>query len=248
MLYQPFPTTGVLFQHLDLNKSQLAGLTGGESDAVYAYIMSSVVLDGDTLRQKGTGPNFQGGYITLCTCKHRMRTSLPSDEWPNKWVAGFTSVRCGGRHCLFYLAQVKNAHESQAELWYSDALPKRTRREKSASYSKLGDLYEPKPELDSMTRFDPGHYHPPIAGHRHHTHACDNGWRIDIDYSRKRLKLKAKRAASLLVGDPRFSFLWSKPLLYVSGSWRQTIYGTLDEFFQDLNEAPSRERVSWRGR
>ena len=48
--------------------------------------------------------------------------------------------------------------------------------------------------------------------------------------------MKAKRQPSLLVCDPEFSFLWRKPLLYMDGRWRQTIYGTLDEFIQDLTE------------
>ncbi len=237
MLHQSFPTAGPLSQHLDLGKKRIARLIEDEPDIVYAYIMSSVVLDGDELRQTGTGPNFQGSYITLCTCKHRMRTSLSRQEWPGKWVAGFTSVECGGDHWLFYLARVKEAFESQSELWYSDVLPPETLQAKSARYSRLGDLYEPKSELDSVRRFDANQYHMPISRHSHHAHACDNNWRIDINYNGKKLKLKAKRPPSLLVCDPELSFLWRKPLLYVDGSWRHTIYGTLSEFLNDLIQA-----------
>jgi hypothetical protein len=53
--------------HLDAGKRDLPQIVEDGSSAVYAYIMSSVVLDGDNLLQTGTGPNFQGGYITLCT-------------------------------------------------------------------------------------------------------------------------------------------------------------------------------------
>jgi hypothetical protein len=239
MLHQAFPTTDPLCRHLDLSRARLAQRIKDGSDAVFAYVMSSVVPDGGNLLQTGTGPNFQGGYITLCTCKHRMRTSLPTDDWPGTWVAGFTSVECGGRHWIFYLAKVKEAYESQSELWHGDALPEATRHAKSAKYSRLGDLYEPKSELDSVGRYDPEQYHLPVSRHSHHKHSCDNNWRFDIDYSRKRLKVKAKRQPSLLVCDPEFSFLWRKPLLYVDGRWRQTIYGTLDEFLRDLNESPT---------
>lgn len=116
MLHQPFPTTGALCRHLDLSRARLAQMIEGGSDAVYAYIMSSVVLEGGNLLQTGTGPNFQGDYITLCTCKHRMRTGLPAGQWPGMWVAGLTSVECGGRHWLFYLGKVEDAYESQSEL------------------------------------------------------------------------------------------------------------------------------------
>jgi hypothetical protein len=137
MLYQRFPETGVLSQHLDLDKTRLKEMIGGQSDAVYAYDMSTVVLDGGQLRQTGTGPNFRGNYITLCTCKHRMRASLPREDWPNKWIAGFTSLDCGRRHWLFYLAKVREAYESQSELWYSGSLSQQELDAKSARYSKL---------------------------------------------------------------------------------------------------------------
>ena len=92
MCYQQFPTTKPLSENVDKTKAELADLIEDNSDAVYGYVMSSVKLNGKLLRQTGTGPNFQGGCVTLCTCKHRMRTSLPSKEWANKWIAGFTSL------------------------------------------------------------------------------------------------------------------------------------------------------------
>jgi hypothetical protein len=236
MLHQPFPTTGVLSRHLDLSKDRLTQMIESESDAVYAYVMSTVVLERGQLQQTGTGPNFQGGIITLCTCKHRMRTSLPCEDWPNKWIAGFTSLDCGRHHWLFYLAKVKEAYESQSDLWHSDSLPKESLRVKSGRHSSLGDLYEPKSELGSVAQFDPSNYHMPILGHRHHKNANDYMWQIDIDYSRKKLKVKAKRQPSLLIGDPEFSFLWRKPTLYMDGKWRQTIYEGLVDFLDALNE------------
>jgi hypothetical protein len=238
MLYQQFPDTGALSQHLDLDKARLEEMIEGHSDAVYAYVMSTVVLERNQLWQTGTGPNLQGGYITLCTCKHRMRASLPCKDWPNKWVAGFTSLDCGRRHWLFYLAKVKEAHESQSELWYSGSLSDQTLEAKSTRYSTLGDLYEPKSELGAV--YDPGNYHTPISGHRHYSNVNDHKWKIDIDYSRKKLKVKAKRQPSLLICDPEFSFIWRVPSLYVDGSWRQTIYDRLDDFLQDLNVSRSR--------
>jgi hypothetical protein len=237
MLYQPIPTTGILSRHLDLGKARLAQMIEHESDAVYAYVMSTVILEKGQLRQTGTGPNFQGGYITLCTCKHRMRTSLPRKGWPSKWIAGFTGLDCGRHHWLFYLAKVKEAHESQSELWHSGSLPEETLEAKSARYSELGDLYEPKSELGPLSRYDPNSYHTPVSGHSHDV--VRNGdllWRIDIDYRRKKPKVKAKRQPSLLIGDPEFSFLWRKPVLYVNGKWRQTIYEGLVDFLDDLNE------------
>lgn len=245
MLHQPFPTTGVLSQHLDLSKARLTQMIEDKSDAVYAYVMSTVVMESGQLLQTGTGPNFQGGCITLCTCKHRMRTSLECEDWPNKWIAGFTSLDCGRHHWLFYLARVKEAHASQSELWYSKSLPEESLEAKSAKYFPLGDLYEPKSERGSV--FVPTNYHMPILGHRHHKVANDPKWQIDIDYRKKELKVKAKRQPSLLIGDPEFSFLWRKPVLYVEGKWRHTIYEGLVDFLDDLKK-PRRTKHEAAGR
>jgi hypothetical protein len=240
--YQQFPTTGPLLRNLDRTKKELKQLVGGESDAVYAYIMSSVQLEGHEFRQIGCGPNFEGRRITLCTCKHRMRTSLTSDQWRGKWIAGFTSVECGGHHWLFYFARVMEAFESQAELWFSGLLPAEAQRTKSTRASKFGDLYEPKGRLGIETRFDPSHYYPPMDGHNHRNFRHKNTWLIDIDYYRKRLKCKPKQKhpACLLLCDPNFSFIWRHPLLYVDGRWRHRIYGSLDDFFEDLSEGQLR--------
>lgn len=54
MLYQQFPETGVLFEHLDLDKTRLRRMIEGQSDAMYAYVMSTVVLEEDELRHTGT--------------------------------------------------------------------------------------------------------------------------------------------------------------------------------------------------
>jgi hypothetical protein len=81
-----------------------------------------------------------------------MRASLPCEDWPNKWIAGFTSLDCGRRHWLFYLAKVREAYESQSELWYSGSLSQQELDAKSARYSKLGDLYEPKRGLSTSAK------------------------------------------------------------------------------------------------
>ncbi len=241
MLHQPFPTTGVFPGNLDWDKARLRQMIKDGSGGVYAYVMSTVVLKGGEFQQTGCGPNFQGGRLTLCTCKHRMRTSLACEEWKDKWVAGFTSLKCERRHWLFYLARVEEAFESQSELWFW--LPEETRKAKCARFSELGDLYEPKGILVSGARFNPSCYHTPVREHVHHRLGREGMWKIDIDYRRKKLKIEAKLRPALLVGDPKSSFLWRKPLLYVDRRWRQTIYGSTAEFLQDLNVDGDERRV-----
>ena len=194
-----------------------------EPDAVYAYIMSSssVVLDGVNLLRKGTGPNFQGGYITLCTCKHRMRTTLPADEWRGTWVAGFTSVECGGRHWLLYLGKVKEAYESQSELWHSNALPQRRDTQSPPNTPDLATYMNRRVSLTPWAATTPSSTtYQSLSTVIISMPVTTTGDSTSIT-ARKKLKVKAKRQPSLLVLAQEFSFLWRKPLLY--GRWRPGI-------------------------
>lgn len=206
---QPFPTTGLLARNLDLRLPQLRRQLGKPRQPACSYVLRSVQLDRYAMRfeQLGSAPNFQGGRLTLCTCKHQMRASREIDEWCGTWIAGFTG-RCiqGGRHWLFYLTQVEAAFGSHAELW--DALPARVRNAKMAQDHFLGDLFEPRGVLIGKSRFSPARYAEP----KHHTHrmnSCDSGWRNDINY--KHADRYGRPA--LLLGNSRWTFLWRRPMI-----------------------------------
>src|SRR5437016_5075299 len=80
---------------------------------VYAYIVTSITTTTDyQLVQEGNGPNFDGGRITLCTCKHKDRATFHSskdrhDPWKNVWVAGLTSRSADPSRSLAYLMCVE---------------------------------------------------------------------------------------------------------------------------------------------
>lgn len=77
---QPFPDSSKL-RGLSLPnlKRRLRSTTGD----VHSYVVRSVKLNRATkhFAQKGSAPNFQAGYITLCTCKHQMRATQPAESW-----------------------------------------------------------------------------------------------------------------------------------------------------------------------
>jgi hypothetical protein len=131
--YQPFPESGLLSKNKDLNLVQLKEKLGhylNGTDEVYAYILSSVKTENGFFRQTGCAPNFQGGVITLCTCKHQMRTRHDKGKWSGVWVAGFASRAGVGRHHLFYLTKVSTAFESHLELWHHSGLSQKTKQVK----------------------------------------------------------------------------------------------------------------------
>jgi hypothetical protein len=134
-----------------------------------------------------------------------MRTFLCPADWKGKWIAGFTGVRAGGgRNALIYLTKIGHAFESHYDLWYSEEIPAKTKRAKSATTSRYGDLFQPSDELGDP--FDPRSYYPP---HETHTHAESSSWHGDVRYTGR-----SSREAALLVGDPRHSYLWDRPVAF----------------------------------
>src|SRR5437870_251378 len=93
---------------------------GQDDEDTYSYVITTVSNRDGELKQFGCGPNLQGGLLTMCTCKGRMRTFRM--VVPGTWIAGFTdrSEKHGNvRNSLFYMARVLNSPKSQYALWNS---------------------------------------------------------------------------------------------------------------------------------
>jgi hypothetical protein len=206
--YQPAPLVGSqLARNMNTGFEEIASLLISEQDSVaYCYVVRSIATENGVMVQKGSGPNFQGGYMTLCTCKWQMRTYRSTDDWRNVWIVGLAGSKAKTNHAIFYMMKVLVAFESYRELFYSNVLPQDTIRAKAADIHRLGDIYQPL--ADHGDPFSPDAYVPPIANH---SHAPDQ-WHKDINYFNPR----TGRNAALLVGDPEFSFLWEVPRILPS--------------------------------
>jgi hypothetical protein len=203
--YQPFPPATELGGNLNRPLTRLRDYVMGEAP-VYSYVIASMRGHNGQFVQVGCGPNFEGGLITLCTCKHRMRTFRDAGRWNGIWIAGFTSLPTGGgRNFLIYLMRVAHAFGSQRDLWFSTAIPSTVKQTKAAHRNRLGDLY--KPRRREIDPWDPDGYVPPCPNHRH-----AKGWATDINY-----KGVGARHPVLLVGNPRQSLLWNRPMIYYAG-------------------------------
>lgn len=202
---QDFPNNGRLAKNSNLSLSDLKKQVAKKPlEMVYCYVVKTIKTNNSVLEQKGCGPNWQGGLITLCTCKHLMRTYFDPADWKDKWIAGFTSKGNGvnGRNALVYLMQVKNAFESHYDLW--NALPPKTRESKAADRNIYGDVFRPKDNLSISDKHDYTKYCKPES----HVHLNkENSWQKDIRYYYN------NRYAALLVGNPKMSFLWNRPCI-----------------------------------
>ncbi len=200
--FQQLPEVGFLARRLNFSLGELRRSvnTCDSSTPIYCYVMSSVRRRDGILQHYGCGPNWRGGLITLCTCKHFMRSFLDVKKWRGTWVAGFSNVRAGsGANILIYMMRVDRAFESHYELWY--ALPREVRWEKAADrrFNILGDIYRPLGRTTQKIPFSKTGYLQPCPSHVH-----INEWTKDIDY-------KKYRRAAMLVGDEKSSFIWSQP-------------------------------------
>lgn len=104
--------------------------------------------------------------------------------------------------------RVFGAFESHYELWQH--LSAEMRRAKSMALSSYGDLCQPRAVLPpgrTEAFFDPANYVEPCSAHTHHMPDAPDAWKKDVNYSRY------GRHASLLLGDPESSYLWSRPVL-----------------------------------
>jgi hypothetical protein len=231
---QLFPTKGYLFDNLDLTKSDLERRIGHLTGQVRFYTLNSIKEDGaGLLQQTGSGPNFQGGELTLCTCVPHIRAE---PRWANAaewWIAGFTDTklkslrhRSGSLiHYLFYLAKVQVAYTSPAELWH--ALDDRARRKKSTRLHPLGDVFEPNPSSPCKDHHKADHYFPPMLGHDHRMSDLQAIWK-DYDIE----QCPHRRHPRLLRADPSLTFIWQTPLIYKD--YRR--HGTWDSVCKCLSE------------
>lgn len=222
---QRWPVKGPLKENMNKSLEYIRELLSKEKTPLYAYVLTTVkVIDGH-LVQTGSAPNFQGGVITLCTCKHYMRTWRTPEEWKGIWIAGFTgNVLKDGKNYLFYLMKVQEAFMSHRDLWRW--LPPSAREAKNARFNECGDVFEPK--KDSAEPYNPLEYYPPC---NEHVHAKRDLWHKDIDY----INRKTKRRPALLAGNPHQSYLWSKPVIYLKGHPR-TKKWEFEDFIGSLRE------------
>lgn len=205
-LCQRFPTSEPLASNLNLSRDDLIHRIGSQQGTVYCYVLTTVKDAGGVFVQVGSAPNFQGGLVTLCTCKGQMRAGKEVDAWRGIWIAGITGAQAGplGRGYLFYLMRVARAFASHGDLWeWMWAHAPEAAKAKSADKHPLGDVYHPRDTGAGGKPFDPSAY---ILPHRDHPHRVSGEWLKDVDY-----RSGYGRRPALLVGDPYQSFLWSEP-------------------------------------
>lgn len=176
----------------------------------YVYVVTTAeLLPNGVFNQTGSAPNFNGDRVTLCTCKHKDRSSPPPpncrgpyhrDPWQGVWVAGICSATVRRPRALFYLMLIDQTYDSHRAIWVALREP----RAKSAFRNPIGDIYEPLPSATANPWLESS-YEPRFSGHVHDR----NARKYDIQQSFYR----PARHPRLLLGDKRYSYVWSLPAI-----------------------------------
>ncbi len=233
--FQLFPKEGAIAGNMNLGLDKVARVGQDQGDT-YSYVMTTVSNRNGELKQLGCGPNFQGGLLTICTCKGMMRTYR--GVVPGTWIAGFTdrSERHGNvRNTLFYLTRVLNNPKSQYLLWNS--LVRGVREAKAAHIHRLGDVFEPlirASDNNDPALYRPDSYRPPRQDHPHYNDRSGDKpprWHSDINYATK------SGRQSFVVGDPHKTFIWSRPCISFRNGvhpGRTKRWGSFRSFIEEL--------------
>lgn len=145
-------------QNHDLDLGTISSrLQSYRNEIVYVYVVRTCQYDRSINKffLSCNAPNIEGGYISLTSCKHWMRSFKSPEEWLNNfWIAGLTSTQTvnDGLQHLFFLMKIGYSFGSFKELWDSPHIPDATKDEKDASQNILGDFYRLKPNVKKSTR------------------------------------------------------------------------------------------------
>ncbi len=238
--FQDWSSIGQLKQNLNLSLSELQ-LEIDSTEPIYYYVSTSVIrkpTNGHSFLHTSCGPNFEGGILTNFTCRRDIRTWNVDGGWHNKWIAGVTGVNGASdenpnRRYLFYLMQVAEIYHSQMEIWRkeSNILTQEVKQIKNATKNPFGDIFPPLPNASDDDQYCVESYQKPISNHVHYK---DNkGWMKDINYPPN----DSTKQQVYLVGHPKRSYLWSKPLIYLEReqNWRNRTNDNIQHFLTQLS-------------
>ena len=233
--FQSYPISGLLSNNIDKSNQELKRILKDyieSEDLLYYYIVNTLDFQDGKILQKGSAPNFQGDVISLCACKHWMRTFQNIRETDNLWITGLTGknlISQNEGNYLYYLMRVEKKYKSHHDAWKN--LPEKVKNNKNASKNKFGDIIEPKSNI--IDKYDSHSYKNPVKEHPHNKKdkTGNYAWYKDVTQY-------YKKPFVLLFGDPKYSFIWTKPRIkwssknLITEGQRKII---MKEFFNKLN-------------
>ena len=171
------------FDNLNINFTELAELLEGV-ETIYVYPHHLIKLVDGKFEQTRSGPNWEGGVLTMATCKHLLRTYSTLEE---KKVAfcGITNKLDGENH-LMYIGVIDKMFDSNYDLnCYLSNNNQRAMKAKLATDNRLGDVFLPVTQLEGDDKYDSMNFDEPCDDHcrkEENDSKGDPKWIKDIEY------------------------------------------------------------------
>lgn len=180
------------------NKMDLESILEGV-DLIYVYPHHQIELSDDNeLEQTRSGPNWEGGMVTMATCKHFLRTY--SSIKPKKVALCGITNKIEGENYLLYIGVIDKSFDSNYELGrYISSINQFAFDTKLATNNPLGDIFEPDEDLEDEERYDSLNFIEPHDDHCRFVEFSDNQPKYikDIEY-----QTRSGRRPKCLILDP----------------------------------------------
>jgi hypothetical protein len=126
----------------DVNQMTLDLQNAGDEE-LYLYTQHEIFCESAVIKQTRTTPNWEGGVVTFCNCKHLMRT-YTKETWRGIWIAGLCPRDCVNNTFLF-VGRIEHSFDGNYTLgqWLAKNHPA-ARRAKLAHKNPRGDVYDPQ--------------------------------------------------------------------------------------------------------
>lgn len=120
----------------------LEALDADQVRECYFYTSHQIYYEDGLIRQTRSSPNWEGGMVTYCTCKHLMR-SVSRDTWEDTWIATVGPRECEN-NCLVCVGRIWRSFPSNFTLSGCLRSYPEIFKVKMADTNPRGDLYTPK--------------------------------------------------------------------------------------------------------
>lgn len=151
---------------------------------IYVYPHHEINLVDGKFQQTRSGPNWEGGHVTMTTCKHLLRT-YNSIESGKTAIVGLTN-KLEGDNFVMYVGVIDKTFDSNYDLglYLKDHHPE-AYKIKLAKHNRLGDIFEPFSDTLPEDKYDLFSFDDPIHTHCRAEENDSKGnpkWWKDIQY------------------------------------------------------------------
>lgn len=169
--------------NLNVNSYDLLKILEGV-ETIYIYPHHEIKMIDNMFAQTRSGPNWEGGVLTMATCKHLLRT-YKTIEAKKTAFCGVTN-KLDGENYIMYVGVIDKTFGSNFDLncYLSKHHPEAIKAKLSTD-NRLGDIFLPVTQLTGDDKYDSMNFEEPCDDHcrkEENDSKGDAKWFKDIEY------------------------------------------------------------------